>query len=74
MHEQRLYDALKRIAAYDSPDKLRQNSQKRYGIDAEEAIEGAYENVLQEAKDAIRGMRRPSLMPSTIGKSPTRSE
>lgn len=59
MNEQRLYDALKRITAYSSPDKLRQTAQKTYGLEPDEAIEAAYENVLEEAKDAIRGMRRP---------------
>lgn len=55
-----LYYALKRIASYDSPQKLRRNSLRAYGLeDANEAIEYAYENVLFEAKAAIRGMRRP---------------
>lgn len=57
----RLYDALKRIASYDSPEKLRRNSWRAYGLDdPSEAIEFAYENVLAEAKAAIRGMRRPA--------------
>lgn len=57
----RLYDALRRIASYDSPEKLRRNSWRAYGLDdPSEAIEFAYENVLAEAKAAIRGMRRPA--------------
>ena len=57
----RLYDALRRIAGYDSPEKLRRNSWRAYGLDdPSEAIEFAYENVLAEAKAAIRGMRRPA--------------
>lgn len=57
----RLYDALRRIASYDSPEKLRRNSWRVYGLDEpSEAIEFAYENVLAEAKAAIRGMRRPA--------------
>ncbi len=59
MNEQRLYDALKRITRYLPPDQLRRRSQKLYGLDGSEAIEFAYENALQEAKDAIKGMRRP---------------
>ena len=59
MLEQRLYDALKRIASYDSPETLQRVSQKRYGLEPEEAIEFAYENVIQEARNAIKGMRRP---------------
>lgn len=57
--EQRLYDALKRIASYTPPEKLRKHSQRVYGLDGEEAIEMAYENVIQEAKNATKGMRRP---------------
>jgi len=63
--EQRLYDALKRITAYSSPDKLRKTSQKTYGLEPEEAIEAAYENVLEEARAAIKGMRRPKV--ATLG-------
>jgi hypothetical protein len=58
--EQRLFDALKRITRYMSPDELRRTSEKKYGLDGEEAIEMAYENVLQEARDAIKGLRRPT--------------
>ena len=57
--EQRLYDALKRISSYQPPDKLRRSSQKQYGLEADEAIEYAYENVIWEAQRAIKGMRRP---------------
>ena len=57
--EQKLYDALKRITEYMPPDKLRRVAEKMYGLTEDEAIEGAYENVLGEAKAAIKGMRRP---------------
>lgn len=57
--EQSLYDALKRIAAYQKPERLSANAERDYGVSAEEAIEMAYENVLNEAAGAIRGMRRP---------------
>ena len=57
--EQRLYDALKRITKYMPPDRLRKCSEKEYGLGAEEAVDMAYENILTEAKNAIRGMRRP---------------
>lgn len=56
--ELRLFDALKRITRYNSPDELRRVSEKRYGLDGSEAIEMAYENVLQEARNAIKGIRR----------------
>ena len=57
--EQRLYDALKRITAYMPPAKLAAVADKKYGLSPEEAVEMAYENVLQEAANAIKGMRRP---------------
>ena len=58
-NEQRYYDALKRITQYDNPDKLRKNSEKDYGLEFEEAIEYSYENIQQEAKNAIFKKRRP---------------
>ncbi len=57
--EQRLFDALKRISQYDVPDRLRRSCEKSYGLSYEETLEMAYDNVLIEAKNAIRGMRRP---------------
>ena len=59
--EQKLFDALKRITMYDSPEKLRKRAEKDYGLEPEEVIEMAYENVLAEAKGAIKGMRRPGI-------------
>lgn len=57
--EIKLYNALKRITLYDSPDKLRRRSEKDYGLPPEETIEMAYENVLAEAKAAVKGVRKP---------------
>lgn len=42
---------------YQSPDQLRRNSGKEYGLDYEEALEMAYENMQQTAKEAVRGVR-----------------
>lgn len=58
-----MHHALKRIAAYDSSDRLRRSSQKDWGVDFEEAIEMAYENVQQEAKNGLRGIRIPKTSP-----------
>lgn len=56
----RMYDALRRIASgYQTPDQLRRESEKRYGLDFEEALEMAYENIQSEAQIALRGLRRP---------------
>lgn len=53
----RMRVALKRIVAYQTPDQLRRNAERDYGLDANEAIEYAYENIQQEAKRAVAGVR-----------------
>ena len=55
---QRLFDALKRIASYDPPEKVRSDAEPM-GLDEHEAVEMAYENVISEAKAAIYRMQRP---------------
>lgn len=55
----KLYTALKRIAKYETPDQLRRNSHKDWGLDYEEALGYSYENIQQEAKNAIKGVRLP---------------
>lgn len=55
----RLWEALKLIGAYQSTASLRRHSEGDYGLDYEEALEMAYENVILVAKTAIRGMRKP---------------
>jgi len=57
--EQQYYDALKMITKYLQPEKLRRCSEKEYGLEYEDALEYAYENVLLTAREAIRGQRRP---------------
>ena len=54
----RMRSTLKRIASdYQTPQQLRRNAEKQYGLDADEAIEFAYENIQQEAKNAVAGVR-----------------
>ena len=54
----RMRYTLKRIATeYQTPEQLRRNAEREYGIDAGEAIEYAYENIQQEAKRAVAGVR-----------------
>lgn len=55
--EIKLFSALKRIAAYQTPAYLRRHAERDWGCDADEAIEMAYENVIAEAKQAIKGVR-----------------
>jgi hypothetical protein len=61
-NEQSYFDALKRIASYTPPERLRRDEERGrgYGAAPEEVIEMAYENVIEEAKAAIKGKRRPA--------------
>ena len=58
-HEQQYFETLKRIASFDPPERLRRNSEKNYGLSYEEALEYAYENMREAAREAIRGRRMP---------------
>lgn len=59
-NEQRYFDALKRIARqYDSAQKVVSSACVRYGLEGSEALEMAYENIQNDAANAIRGKRRP---------------
>lgn len=54
------FAALQKIAkAYQTPEQLRRNSEREYGLVYEEALEMAYDNIQTEAKNAIHGKRRP---------------
>lgn len=55
----RMYAALKTIIRYQTPDQLRRQSQRHYGLDYEEALGYAYENIQQTAKNAVKGVRLP---------------
>lgn len=58
-NEQRYYDALKRITKYQTPEQIMRRAEKQYGLSGKEALEMAYENIQQEARNAIVGKRRP---------------
>lgn len=53
----RMYKALKQINKHYSPAKLRKQCGGNFGFSYEESLEMAYENVLMEAKHAIKGIR-----------------
>lgn len=56
--QQRLYDALKRIAKdYRSAESIIRKPD--FGLDGPEELEMAYENIQREAKAAIKGLKRP---------------
>lgn len=59
----RYFNALKRITCYLKPEVLHKRAEKLYGVSGPEAIEMAYENVLQEARDAIKGRKAPKEKP-----------
>lgn len=53
-----MYNALQKIAkAYQTPEQLRRNSEKQFGVEYEEALEMAYENLQWEAASAVKGVR-----------------
>lgn len=60
-NEQRYFDVLKRIASYAPPDRLKRDEERGigYGLGSDEVVDMAYENVIEEAKRATRGRRRP---------------
>ena len=54
----RMRQALIKISkGYSSPAALRRDSDKEYGLDFEEALEMAYENIQSEAATAVRGIK-----------------
>lgn len=55
----RMLDTLRLIArGYHTPDSLRKSSQRLYGLDYEEALEFAYDNIQSDAARCIKGVRR----------------
>lgn len=59
-HEQfnKMLDTLQKIAKYyQSPNQLRRASEKDYGLDFEEALEMSYDNIQEDAKKAIKGVK-----------------
>lgn len=49
---------LRKIAkGYQTPDQLRRNSEKMYGLDYEEALGMSYENIQADAAFCCKGIR-----------------
>lgn len=42
---------------YQTPKQLRKDSERDYGLDFDEAIEMAYENIQEEARVAVKSVR-----------------
>jgi hypothetical protein len=54
----RMLSVLKQIATgYMTPAQLRKSSRGDYGLDFDEAIEMSYDNIQNDAKYAIKGVR-----------------
>lgn len=49
--------ALIDISQSDSVERLRKNSRSDWGLNYEEALEMAYENIQQHAKDYAKGVK-----------------
>lgn len=76
-HFRQMYNALQRIKSYQTPEQLRKNSERDWGLDYQETIGMAYENIRQEAKDGLKNVRLPKqnisvepAAPSSINKQP----
>lgn len=48
---------------YQTANQLRRNSEKEYGLDFDEAIEMAYDNIQLTAKSAVKGVKAIALTP-----------
>jgi len=53
----KMRNALIEITKYQTPGKLRRDSEKDWGVEYEEALEMAYENIQSTAKYAVKGVR-----------------
>ena len=42
---------------YASPDKLRRTAESEYGLRFDEALEMSYENIQEEARAAVKGVK-----------------
>ena len=58
---EQMYRGLKRILGYMSPEQIQRRGKQLYGCEANEVLEMAYENVIGEAKAAIKGVRLPKV-------------
>lgn len=71
----KMYAALERIAkGYQTPEQLRKNSSKQYGLDYQEALEMAYENLQAEAKAAIKGIRIKPVLEEIVKQSSNKTQ
>ncbi len=55
----RMFLALSRIKRYQSAAYMRRHSEGDWGLNYQETLEYAYENVQGEARNGLKGVRRP---------------
>lgn len=53
-----MHHALSRIKEYQTATQLKKSSRRDWGLDYEESLEMAYENVIDEAKYGLKGVRK----------------
>jgi hypothetical protein len=72
-YEARFATALKEIASYMTPDQHRRHAERQYGLSPEESMEMAIDNMLDTAKQALKGYRPPKAKPDRSGLPPVAS-
>src|SRR5579863_2773197 len=70
-NERLYYDTLKRIARHFGSSDYVKRHHAKWGVEPNEALEMAYENIQAEAAAAIRGKRRPPAAPERVVPTPT---
>lgn len=56
------FQALQKIARqYMTTEQLQRKAQKEWGVSYHEALEMSYDNIQAEAREAIRGKRKPKI-------------
>ena len=58
-NEQLYFYILKRISSYMRSEEILKKAEKAYGLEPQEALEYAYDNIRGEAVNVLRGKRRP---------------
>lgn len=71
----RMREALLRISKhYMTPDQIRRDSKGSWGLGYEESLEMSYENIQNEARMAVKGVRFVEAQPKKIKRIPVVAE
>lgn len=52
---------------YQTPAQIRKNATEQYGLDPEEVLEMSYQNIQNEASNAVKGVKALALKPLEVG-------